>query len=274
VNNSEGSGKGAMTIAAATAKSVNVVFARLIFELGAQEVANTAKRMGITSDVPPYLAIALGGLPRGVSPLEMASAYGTLANGGVLNKPVAITKIVGSDGEVIYEHKPAGQAVLTPQIAWAATDLLMGVIRGGTGRRAAISGREVAGKTGTAQNYQDTWFCGYTPQLSTAVWMGQIEGAIPMRNVHGQRAFGGTFCAPIWRAFMVRALAGQPSLKFARAKPPHYIWKAEWSKVASEAAGTVEPAGPPAPPPPGPPPGPPPDPPPPTDTSTVDPSTP
>jgi 1A family penicillin-binding protein len=265
VNNSEGSGKGAMTIAAATAASVNAVFARLIFELGAQEVANTAKRMGITSDVPPFLAIALGGLPRGVSPLEMASAYGTLATGGVLNKPTAITRIVGAEGEVIFEHKPAGQQALTPEISWAATQLLMGVVRGGTGRRAAISGREIAGKTGTAQNYQDTWFCGYTPQLSTAVWMGQIEGSIPMRNVHGQRAFGGTFCAPIWRAFMVKALAGQPSLKFARAGAPHYIWKAEWSKVASEAAGDTAPI--PTPPPPPPPPPPP-------DTSTVDPPTP
>jgi 1A family penicillin-binding protein len=263
VNNSEGSGKGTMTIAAATAASVNAVFARLIFELGAQEVANTAKRMGITSDVPPYLAIALGGLPRGVSPLEMASAYGTLATGGIHNKPTAITKIVGAENEVIYEHKTVGQEALTPQVSWAATQLLMGVVRGGTGRRAAISGREIAGKTGTAQNYQDTWFCGYTPQLSTAVWMGQIEGSVPMRNVHGQRAFGGTFCAPIWRAFMVKALAGQPSLKFARAKPPHYIWKAEWSKVASEAAaGDKPPVTPPPPPPPPPPADPPVDPPP------------
>jgi 1A family penicillin-binding protein len=243
VNNSEGGGKGAMTLAAATAGSVNVVFARLIWEVGARNVATTAKRMGITSDVPAYPAIALGGLPRGVSPLEMASAYGTLANGGVLNKPTPITKIVGPDGESIYEHKVVGAQVLTKEISWATTQLLMGVVRSGTARRAALPGREVAGKTGTAQTYQDAWFCGYTPQLSTAVWMGYIKGSIPMRNVHGQRAFGGTFCAPMWRSFMAAALKGQPSLRFARAAAPHYIWKAEWSKVGTSTVKPKPPSG-------------------------------
>ena len=257
VNNSEGGGKGAMTLAAATSGSVNVVFARLIWEIGARNVATTAKRMGITSEVPAYPAIALGGLPRGVSPLEMASAYGTLAAGGVRYAPTAITKILGPDGDPIYEHKPVGQQVLTKEISWATTQLLMGVVRGGTGKRAALPGREVAGKTGTAQTYQDAWFCGYTPQLSTAIWMGYIKGSIPMRNVHGQRAFGGTFCAPMWRNFMSAALGGQPSLKFERAAAPHYIWKAEWSKVGSS---TPKPAAPPSPPPVTPPPPPTPDP--------------
>jgi membrane peptidoglycan carboxypeptidase len=157
----------------------------------------------------------------------MASAYGTLANDGVHVAPTTITKIVGPDGAVMFEQKVVGTRVLTPAIAWAATQQLMGVISGGTATRAQLPGRETAGKTGTAQNYQDAWFVGYTPQLVTAVWMGYAQGSIPMRNVHGQRAFGGTFC--------------KPSLRFARASQPHYIWKASWSAAASAAASTGKP---------------------------------
>jgi penicillin-binding protein 1A len=239
VNNSEGSGHGYMTISRATANSVNCVFARLIWELGADEVAATAKRMGITSPIPALPSIALGSAP--VSPLEMASAYGTLANDGTLVRPNSIKKIVGPDGAVMFERKTVGTRVLTAKIAWAATQQLMGVVRGGTGTRASLSGREVAGKTGTAQNYQDAWFVGYTPQLVTAVWMGYSEGSIPMRNVHGMRAFGGTFCAPIWHTFMTAALKGLPSVRFARASAPHYIWKAAWSEAASAAAAAAHP---------------------------------
>ncbi|HEY5432187.1 MAG TPA: penicillin-binding protein, partial [Coriobacteriia bacterium] len=85
----------------------------------------------------------------------------------------------------------------------------------------------------------DAWFVGYTPQLVTAVWMGYSEGSIPMRNVHGQRAFGGTFCAPIWHTFMTAALKGLPSVPFARASAPHYIWKAAWSEAAASVAAAA-----------------------------------
>ena len=239
VSNSEGKGSGYITISAATRASVNAVFARLIWELHPANVVITAKRMGITTTIPALPSIALGSAP--VSPLEMASAYGTLANNGVHVKPVSITKIVDSNGAVIFDYKPAGTRVLTPQIAWAATQQLMGVVTGGTGTRAHLSGREVAGKTGTAQNYQDAWFIGYTPQLVTSVWVGYAKGSIPMRSVHGRRGFGGTFAAPIWRHFMTAALKGLPSVRFQRASRPHYIWKASWSAEASAYAAAHKP---------------------------------
>jgi penicillin-binding protein 1A len=238
VNNSEGAGHGYITITEATRNSVNCVFARLIWELGARDVARTAKRMGITSPIPAFPSIALGSAP--VSPLDMASAFGTLAAGGILNKPTAIIKILDSDDQVIFQHKPTRTKVLSPQIAWATTQQLMGVVQSGTGTRASLGGREVAGKTGTAQNYQDAWFCGYTPQLSTAVWMGYLRGSIPMRNVHGQRAFGGTFCAPIWHDFMAAALSRAASMPFVRASSPDYTWKSEWNHPLGEAKPPVK----------------------------------
>jgi penicillin-binding protein 1A len=170
----------------------------------------------------------------------MASAYGTLAAGGVHVAPTSITRIVDANGAVIYDAKPESTRVLTPQITWATTQQLMGVVRGGTGTAAALSGRDVAGKTGTAQNYQDAWFVGYTPQLVTAVWMGYSKGSIPMRDVHGQRAFGGTFCAPIWHKFMSAALAGKPVVRFQRTSHPPYIWKSSWSTATSSGAGATK----------------------------------
>lgn len=231
VSNSEGKGRGLITMDAATRASVNTVFARLIWDLndkkstGAEKVAKLAKRMGIVSDIPAYPSIALGS--QNVTPLEMASAYGTLATNGKHIGPIAITKVVGPDGKTVFENKEQPEQVVEPEIAYAATQILEGVISGGTATRARI-GRPAAGKTGTSQNYRDAWFCGYTPQLSTAVWVGYYKTETSMRSVHGQRGFGGTLAAPIWAKYMKAALANEAKLDFPKQKKPKYKWKSEW----------------------------------------------
>lgn len=219
-----GGGKGYITLQQATVGSVNAAFARLIAEMGAEPVVETAHDMGITSDVQPFLSITLGS--QEVTPLEMTSAYATLANEGTHIPPVAIDKIVDSHGDTIFEASYKGTEAISPSVAYATTQILKGVISGGTARRAAI-GRPAAGKTGTTQDYRDAWFCGYTPQLACAVWLGYTPER-PMRNVHGITVFGGTFPAMIWAEFMKAALADQPKLDFKSAPAPKYTWKKEW----------------------------------------------
>jgi len=232
VNNSEGEGGGMMSLAEATKLSVNCVFARLMQELGPKTIVKTAHRMGITSNIHAFPSVVLGS--QIVTPLEMASAYGTIAANGVHHDPEAIAKIVNADGKVIYRAKKAGKRVLTERIAAAATRILQGVIQDGTATRANIQ-RPAAGKTGTSQTYRDAWFVGYTPQLVTAVWVGyKVER--PMFSVHGMRGFGGLLAAPIWHDYMSAVLAGQPVMAFKGQPTPAYKWKSSWSRDASSTA--------------------------------------
>ena len=217
VSNSEGRGRGMISLASATYSSVNTVFARVAWELGAKKVAKTAKKMGIVTPIPSYPSIALG--TQNVSPYEMASAYGTLATGGIHHKPIVITSVKDSNGKTLYKFKKRGKRAISKSVAVAATNVLRGVVSGGTGRRAQI-GRPAAGKTGTSQDYRDVWFVGYTPQLVTAVWVGYPKERTII--VNGARAFGGTVAAPIWAKYMKKALKGQPVLRFPTAKAPRY----------------------------------------------------
>lgn len=217
VSNSEGRGRGSISLAAATQASVNTVFARVCWGIGADKVVETARAMGIVTPLKPYPSITLGA--QNVTPLEMASAYGTLATNGNHYPPAFITKVVDKDGEVLFKAKPKARKALEPEIAYAATQVLKGVITGGTARRASI-GRPAAGKTGTSQLNRDVWFVGYTPQLATAVWAGhRTEQTI---YVGGSRAFGGTVCAPIWQLYMSNALRGQPVIDFPVMPAPKY----------------------------------------------------
>jgi penicillin-binding protein 1A len=214
VNNSGRSG-GTMALRDATIYSVNSVFARLIMDVGPTAVVEQVKRMGIKSRVEPVPAIALGGLGGGVSPLEMATAYSTFANNGQHARPIAITKVTDSNGEVLKTNGIRMLPAMDPVTAYLVTDALSGVIRSGTGRAASI-GRPAAGKTGTTEEYGDAWFVGFTPDLVAAVWVGYKDSRRPMRNVHGITVQGGTFPAQIWRKFMIPAMAGIPAKNFPR----------------------------------------------------------
>lgn len=218
VSNSEGRGIGSMSLASATYSSVNTVYARVIWALGPKKVVAMAHKLGIKTKLNAYASIALGA--QNVTPLEMASAYATLANSGVYNEPTFITKVTDSDGKVLYQHKHQPKRVISKNVAYASTRILEGVVNSGTGTRARLSGREVAGKTGTSQLNRDVWFCGYTPQLATAVWVGYPSEKTIIIN--GSRAYGGTVCAPIFRDFMSEALKDKPAVKFPTASDPEY----------------------------------------------------
>ena len=215
VTGASGGRRGPIRLREATEKSVNSVYAKLILDVTAEKVVDTAELMGLPEGIRPVPAIALGGLEQGVTPLEMASAYATLASGGRAAVPFGISEVKDSKGTVLFSAKPKRKDALDPAVAYLTTDILKGVISKGTGSAAAI-GRPAAGKTGTTQEYRDAWFVGYTPQLSTAVWMGYPEGAKEMKSVHGKQVTGGSFPAKIWASFMREALKGMPELKFKK----------------------------------------------------------
>ncbi|MGI8758824.1 MAG: transglycosylase domain-containing protein [Acidimicrobiales bacterium] len=196
---------GTQNLVEATRVSSNTVYAQLAEALGTGEVAEMAERLGIRSDIPTgQLSVALGSIE--VSVLDMADAYLSFATRGVQVDPVVITEVTGADGEVIDTFSANRERVLEPDQADVVNFILQGVVGDGTGTGADI-GRPVAGKTGTTQANGDAWFVGYTPGLSTAVWMGYPEGqARSMDNVHGVEVTGGSFPADIFRSFMSQAL--------------------------------------------------------------------
>lgn len=215
VSGASGGRKGPIRLREATEDSVNSVFAQLILDVGSETVVKTAKDMGIATEILPVPAIALGGLQYGVTPLEMASAYGTLANGGVRMPAHGILEVKDTDGAVLSAVQPAEARAIPADVAYLATDILKGVISGGTGTKAKI-GRPAAGKTGTTQEYRDAWFVGYTPDLVASVWVGFVDAQREMSSVHGRKVTGGSFPAEIWAAFMKEALKGREKRDFKR----------------------------------------------------------
>ena len=215
VTGASGGKTGPLRLRLATWDSVNSVYAQLIMQVGADKVAETAKAMGISTPITAVPAIALGGLKEGVTPLEMATSYGTLANGGTRMEPFGVLEVKDTSGKVLSTAKPAGTKALDPAVAYLTTDILKGVMAQGTGKSAQI-GRPAAGKTGTTQEYHDAWFVGYTPDLVTAVWVGYPDAQRAMTSVHGMKVTGGSFPAQIWQSFMKVASASLPKSDFAR----------------------------------------------------------
>jgi penicillin-binding protein 1A len=202
VNNAE-AGSGVMSLESATWNSVNVVFAQLDLDVGPENVTHTAHQMGIEAPLESVPAEAIGGLAVGVTPLEMADGYATLADGGVHHDPTAIKRVEFPDGKVDEANNEAGDRVLTPGQAYDVTQILKGVITQGTGAGyTSIGCAGEAGKTGTSEDESDAWFVGYTPAYSTAVWVGHPQS----RETTG---FGGPTAGPIWRNFMEAAAEGE-----------------------------------------------------------------
>jgi penicillin-binding protein 1A len=200
----DGSYGGSMSITRATLRSDNTVYAQLILDLGPEAVRETAKLMGITTKLDAYPAEGLGGLRLGVSPLEMADAYATLASGGMRNTPKAITRVVFPDGKSDDLGKPERTRAFSDGVAYEVTKILEQNVQAGTGTAASI-GCPAAGKTGTTDNFNDAWFVGYTPKLASAVWVGYPNALVEMRSVHGISVAGGTFPAAIWHDYMTVA---------------------------------------------------------------------
>jgi penicillin-binding protein 1A len=215
---------GTSTLETATLRSDNTVYAQLTLDVGVDKVTRMARRMGIRSPLPPYPSLGLGA--GSLSPLEMASAYATLAAGGIYSKPMAIRKVVFPGGRVDTEAgwgKIERRRVMSDGVAYEVTRILEQNMLAGTGT-AAYFGRPAAGKTGTTDNNADAWFAGYTPDLQTTVWVGYARGQIPMLSVHGITVAGGTFPAEIWRRFMEKALAYSPPKEWV---PPtrEAVWR-------------------------------------------------
>ena len=228
VHNYERQSYGNISLRQATYLSCNTVYAQVINEIGVQSVIDTAYAMGITTDLSDhaYNSLTLG--TAGCSVLEMASAYGTLAAGGVHHDTTCITEVLDRNGNSLYTYEPVGTQAISPEVAGAVTDVLEGVVAYGTGTEAQPDvDQPVAGKTGTTDDTRDLWFVGYTPQISVAVWVGyRTETEIWYQGSLGSTH---TLPSPIFAHFVTEALQGEPRQEFPETGSPVYKDNYSWS---------------------------------------------
>ncbi|NJK36772.1 MAG: penicillin-binding protein 1A [Oscillatoriales cyanobacterium RM2_1_1] len=200
---------GAVSVRAALENSLNVPAVKIGQDVGLNQVVEICRILGFKSPMDPVISLPLGSVD--VTPMEMAGAYATFANEGWHSDTTVIVQVTDSQGNILLDNTPKPRLVLNQWATASLNEVLQGVISGGTGTRAQI-GRPAAGKTGTTSSERDVWFVGYTPQLSTAVWIGNDDFTPLVGD-----ATGGTTVAPVWRDFMSQALSDQPVLNFRSA---------------------------------------------------------
>ncbi len=230
-----------MNLVTATLHSDNTVYAQLAADLGESTITQMAYKLGVTTHLSSFAAEALGGLTLGVTPLEMANVYATLADGGWRNTPVAITKVVFADGRVDRnwgrDHRVRA---ISSAVAAEETSILEQNVQGGTATRSAI-GCPTAAKTGTTSELVDAWLDGYTPRYSTVVWMGYPSRRVSMTDVHGEPQQGGYLPAEIWHAYMSEVVGGNcvpfPSSSEAISYQPFFGKYASTGKAVEPSPG-------------------------------------
>lgn len=213
----DGTYVGLINVREATVRSDNSVFAQITLDIGPERVADTAKRLGVTTALEPVESIGLGS--QGVTPLELTSLYSTIARGGVRIDPYALRQVNSVSGSSSEVQEPVAERVMLKWQAAKIISILTDNVDRGTGKAAKLSGRPVAGKTGTTDDYKDAWFCGMTPTHTSCVWVGYPKPR-SMTNVHGISVAGGSFPAQIWGRFMTGALKGVRPGKFVTDETP------------------------------------------------------
>lgn len=216
--------QGPLRLREALKHSINTIAVKLVDELGPSAVIRTGQKMGLTSLITSgekndlgYSSLALGGLTKGVTPMEIAAAYTPLANRGIYSEPMAILKVIDDHNQTVVENIPHRQVVLKETTAYLITDMLKDAVEEGTGKRARLD-RPAAGKTGTTSDYTNAWFVGYTPDLLASIWIGNDSQAVPLK-IDGYN-IGSATAARIWGIFMRKALADKPITDFT---PPQGI---------------------------------------------------